>query len=196
MWTSLLEQHPASQPLTSLSFNPARHRLLIQPPPYQTADSFLLSSFPQTSQSFVWSRLSCQPSCATSLLFPARWAWPAADPMPRPWIPHNSGATNQPRCPCCCPMLFPLFPLSVFEQISLQGSKPDTRCDECSVVFPTAAVHFTLLISSDQISLVMNKSKAATNNYFHLHLMHPSFFSRKSVMSEIMSNVNKIKVIS
>lgn len=52
--------------------------------------------------------LSCQPSCATILLFPAHWAWLAADLIPQPQIPHMEepliSPVTLPRL-CCSPFL-------------------------------------------------------------------------------------------
>lgn len=144
--------------------------------------------FPQKSQSIVWTQLWCQPSCATS---PLLLAWPAEDLMLQP----HAGATNQPSCPLAVyhssDVAHLLFPLSVFECYSLQGSKPDTRCDECSVVLPTADVHFTVLISCNQISFVMNKSKATIIIYFHLYLIHHTFFCKSLYRNQIIANVHQ-----
>lgn len=141
-------------------FHPATHRLLIQPPLYQTADGFLLSSFPPQGISELCLKMAVLPAhlCYQSTLPPAHWPWPAADLMPRPWCMQEPPISLPALLHYLGYVALPLFPLSVFERNPLQRSKPDTRWDECSVVFPTEAVQFALLISSDQISFVMNKS--------------------------------------
>lgn len=105
----LLNNSQARQPLTSLHFHSARHRLLTQPPLYQTADDFILL-FPWTSPGFVCKRPSCQPCCATCSALPhpqgLTWSRPEASALDRP---HRE-TTNQPFCPvtsaqmCCSPL--------------------------------------------------------------------------------------------
>lgn len=149
---------------------------MIQPPLWQTADGFIVPTSPQTSPSFVWNRLSCHVQLGYQS---ALWAWPAQTRCLIPGSPICKGGHQSALLPCYINPTMLLSP-QYLNKNSLQGSKPDTRCDEGSVVLPTAAAHFTLLISSYHISFVMNKSKSPANDAFAFDLSL-FFFPRQQI---------------
>ena len=138
----------------------ARHRLLIQPPLHQTADGllyFLLFS-PKGSLSCFWiclSRPAVPPVCSSP---PADLIPPTRPPDPPPY----QGAANQPSCPVpltprCCSV--PRSPLCIWINFP-EGEWAWHQVRWVFVVLPAADAHFTLLISCNEISFVMNKSRA------------------------------------
>ena len=151
---------------TSHQLPRARHRLLIQPPLHQTADGlFVLSAFsPKVLWAFSGSASPaqlCRPS-ALHLSLGSTSCRPDP-PAPAPGSPpRTGGAAHQPSCPVPltrpCSSL-PRSPLCIWINFP-EGEWTWHQVRWVFVVFPAADEHFTLLISCNQISFVMNKSRA------------------------------------
>lgn len=174
----LLNNSQAKQPLTSLHFHSASHRLLTQPPLYQTADDFILLYlyFPERLWALSESGCPAGPAALPALLSHRPQGLTRSRPdASAPDRPHGE-TTNQPFCPVtsaqmCCPPLTSQY----LNKIPSRGVNLTPGVMRALLCSPQQLYTSHYRFPGNQISSVMNKSKAATNNRFHSHAINQSF---------------------